>query len=341
MSVSDTPVMLSAAEVKYYLSANPMYRHKMRWRLEQSGQIPAASGSSNLLMAARNTSAESVSPSETFASLPASSAPDLNSSVPTTPHFTQGPPVTLKSKGSTVTPTKPRRLPLRTQYPNAKVFTVVWREHETAKVEVRNSLRNIRDLVDAQDSEGPSKRRRSEKDIVDELWVEGPERTAAIVRYIKAKERVDKIEGILSDLHAKYQAESRRASQQVTPSPAQTASTLTPLPSRLSSVAPPSEPIAETSASVKDSNKRLTRAAKRGREEDTVSSPPEEPANATRVKRIRLTHSPSPVKETRVKRIRITQSSTQPATEEESSPLKSPLSSTFKGKENALDLTLA
>lgn len=42
----------------------------------------------------------------------------------------------------------------------------------------------------------------------------------------------------------------------------------------------------------------------------------------------------------RVKRIRLKQPSNQPVTESEVSAVKTPISATFKGKENALDLIL-
>ncbi|KAG8920013.1 hypothetical protein FRC01_000978 [Tulasnella sp. 417] len=340
--MSSSPSPLSEDSAHYYLTSNHLYRHKIRWRLEQSGQLPVAFNSSSSLSSS-TSSARSLSPAESTSSSGSSAhisvpqgAPNPAWSMSTTPESTPVlPPATLRSQDSLVVPPPPLRLPTRGQYPNKPVFAFLWREYDLTRVSAKNAVRNIRDLVDDQTpTRSASKRpRRTERDLVAALWVEGPRRTDAIVRYYKAKARLEKIKGLLSYLHAKYEAESPQTPQEAMPSlfsPTQgeDMSPLTPLPSPLPTIAQPDEPAREPTPSPETtirSSKRLQARAgqKRRREEDSAAVASEG-----------LACKPPP------KRIRLKQSSNHPAPESEVGALKTPVSGTFKGKENALDLTL-
>ncbi|KAG8898363.1 hypothetical protein FRC00_002910 [Tulasnella sp. 408] len=294
---------------QYYLTANPQYRHKKSMSSSDSS-FPI--------------------------SVPHAAALNPSWSIPTTPEITPVlPPAILKSQDSLVVPTPPLRLPTRDMYPNKPVFAFLWREYDLGRVSVKNAVRNIRDLVDDQTpARSASKRpRRTERDLIATLWVEGPRRTDAIVRYYKAKARVEKIRRFLSDLHAKYEAESPQTPEEAMPSlfsPTQAGDTspLTPLPSPLPTIALPDELAREASPPQENIERRSKRlqaraAQKRPREDDCTTVASEE-----------LVSKPP------LKRIRLKQSSNHPVPESEVTTLKTPVSATFKGKENALDLTL-
>ncbi|KIO30759.1 hypothetical protein M407DRAFT_242116 [Tulasnella calospora MUT 4182] len=105
-------------------------------------------------------------------------------------------------------------------------------------------------------------------------------------------------------------------------------SPLTPLPSPLPTIAQPDELAREASPPRENVERRSKRLQARGvqkrrREEDCAIAASEE-----------LAYQPP------LKRIRLKQSSNHPVPESEVSALKTPVSATFKGKENALDLTL-
>ncbi|KAG8953479.1 hypothetical protein FRC04_002321 [Tulasnella sp. 424] len=330
---------MSETSVHYYLTANPLYRHKIRWRLEQSGQMVVTSSSSGSLSSRSISPAEStLSSSSSVSSSVPHAAPNPNWSTSTTPEITPVlPPAILKPRDSLVVPSPPLRLPTRDMYPKKPVFAFLWREYDATQVSVKNAVRNIRDLVDDQDPARPTckRARRTERDLIAALWVEGPRRTDAIVRYYKARARLQKIKGILNDLHAKYEAESPPTPQEAMPSLfsptlGRDTSPLTPLPSPLPTltISPPEESTREASPPRENggrSSKRLQARGvqKRRREEDFATPGSDELASKPRVKRIRLK-----------------QPSNQPVTESEVSAVKTPISATFKGKENALDLIL-
>lgn len=338
--MSGCPSPMSEASVHYYLTANPLYRHKMRWRLEQSGQMVVTSSSSGSLSSRSISPAESTlsSSSSVSGSVPHAAAPNPGWSNSTTPEITPVlPPAILKPRDSLVVPSPPLRLPTRDLYPKKPVFAFLWREYDTTQVSVKNAVRNIRDLVDDQDpARSTSKRpRRTERDLIAALWVEGPRRTDAIVRYYKARARLQKVKGILSELHAKYEAASPPTPQEAMPSlfsPTLGGDTspLTPLPSPLPTltISQPDESAREASPPRENGGRSSRRLQARGvpkrRREEDFATP----------------GSDELVSQPRVKRIRLKQPSNQPVTESEVGTAKTPISATFKGKENALDLIL-
>ncbi|KAG8899268.1 hypothetical protein FRB99_006835 [Tulasnella sp. 403] len=175
-------------------------------------------------------------------------------------------------------------LPPRDKHPDTRMFIFLWMHYDDAKRCCKQTFREIREIVDEQLArEGKLPRRRparSEQEIVNSLWVEGPRATGAICEYFKAKAKLKKVTKWLLLMDEKYSSPVPPATPSISnnedttpdpPTPPKPATELPSLPKPLPRSSKPNT--ASTTPPLRSSNRLRARAGVANGEQKHVALP--------------------------------------------------------------------